>query len=134
MEQRHKYSQSKYYSTLTNRVLLAYANCRTKYNCSKLIHWSLAWLRLLFLRLWHVVCWLPWWLNVKESPCQCRRCWFDPWVGKIPWRRKWPPTPVSFREKSCGQKSLVCFNPWVGHNLLTKQQLTMQLVGSLFPT
>ena len=31
----------------------------------------------------------PWWLSGKESTCQCRRCRFDPWVGKIPWRRKW---------------------------------------------
>ena len=33
----------------------------------------------------------------KESACQCRRHkrdWFDPWVWKIPWRRKWQPTPV----------------------------------------
>ena len=33
----------------------------------------------------------------KESTCQCRRhksCKFDPWVGKIPWRRKRQPTPV----------------------------------------
>jgi len=30
----------------------------------------------------------------KESVCQCRRCMFDPWVGKIPWRREWQPTPV----------------------------------------
>ena len=33
----------------------------------------------------------------KESACQCRRCrrqGFDPWVGKIPWRRKWQPAPV----------------------------------------
>ena len=28
---------------------------------------------------------LPWWLSGKESACQCRRCEFDPWVGKIPW-------------------------------------------------
>ena len=34
------------------------------------------------------------WLNDKESTCQYRRCRFDPWVGKIPWRRKWQPTPV----------------------------------------
>ena len=34
---------------------------------------------------------LPWWLSGKESTCQCRRCGFDPWVGKIPWRRKWQP-------------------------------------------
>ena len=33
----------------------------------------------------------------KEPTCKCRRPkrWgFDPWVGKIPWRRKWQPTPV----------------------------------------
>ena len=34
---------------------------------------------------------LPLWLSGKEPICQCRRCGFDPWVGKIPWRRKWPP-------------------------------------------
>ena len=28
------------------------------------------------------------WLSGKESTCQCRRCGFDSWVGKIPWRRK----------------------------------------------
>ena len=32
---------------------------------------------------------LPRWLRGKESACQYRRCRFDPWVGKIPWRRKW---------------------------------------------
>ena len=33
----------------------------------------------------------------KELNCQHRRhkkCGFDPWVGKIPWRKKWQPTPV----------------------------------------
>ena len=35
---------------------------------------------------------LPWWLSGKESTCQYRRHGFDPWVGKILWRRKWPPT------------------------------------------
>ena len=32
---------------------------------------------------------LSWWLSNKESTCQRRRCRFNPWVGKIPWRRKW---------------------------------------------
>ena len=32
---------------------------------------------------------LPWWLSGKEGAFQCKRCGFDPWVGKIPWRRKW---------------------------------------------
>ena len=27
---------------------------------------------------------LPWWFSGKESACQCRRCEFDPCVGKIP--------------------------------------------------
>ena len=36
-----------------------------------------------------------------ESACQCRkfRSKFDPWVGKIPWRREWLPTPVSLPGK-----------------------------------
>ena len=34
------------------------------------------------------------WLSGKESSCQHRRPGCDPWVGKIPWRRNWQPTPV----------------------------------------
>ena len=30
----------------------------------------------------------------KESACNARRLGFDCWVGKIPWRRAWQPTPV----------------------------------------
>ena len=41
----------------------------------------------------------------------------DPWVRKIPWRRKWKPTPVSLLGKSHGWRSLVCYNPW-GHKEL----------------
>ena len=37
---------------------------------------------------------LPCWLSSKEFDRQCRRCRFDPWVGKIPCRRAWQPTPV----------------------------------------
>ena len=33
----------------------------------------------------------------KESTCQSRRHRFDPWVRKIPWRRKWQPAPVFCR-------------------------------------
>ena len=45
----------------------------------------------------------------KESTCQCRRprrCQLDPWVRKIPWRRKWQPTPVFLPGESHGQRSL----------------------------
>ena len=45
---------------------------------------------------------LPRWHSGKESSCQCRRHGFDPWVGKIPLRRKWIPTPVFLSGKSHG--------------------------------
>ena len=51
----------------------------------------------------------------KESTCQCRRCrehGFDPWVTKIPWSRKWEPTPVFLPVKFHGQRSLVGYSPW----------------------
>ena len=49
---------------------------------------------------------LPWWLSGKESACQCRRCRFNSWVGKIPWRKEWQPTPVFLPGKSHRQRSL----------------------------
>ena len=65
----------------------------------------------------------------KESTCQCRRCRFDSQVRKIPWRRKWQPTPVFLPGKSHGQRSLVGFTPWghkrVGHDLATEQQISL---------
>jgi len=66
------------------------------------------------------------WLSAKESTSQGRRLKFYPWVGKIPWRRKWQPTPVFLPGKSQGQRSLVGYTPRghkrVGHDLATKQQ------------
>ena len=43
---------------------------------------------------------------------QCGRPWFNPWVGKIPWRRKWQSTPVPVPGKSHGPRSLVGYSPW----------------------
>ena len=51
----------------------------------------------------------------KEFACQCRRHKrqrFDPWVGKIPWRRKWQPTPVLLPGESHRQRSLAGYSPW----------------------
>ena len=45
----------------------------------------------------------------KKPACQCRRhknCGFDPWIGKIPWRRAQQPTPVFLPGESHGQRSL----------------------------
>ena len=38
-------------------------------------------------------------------------CGFDPWVGKIPCRREWQPTPVFLPGKPHGQRSLVGYSP-----------------------
>ena len=54
---------------------------------------------------------LPSWLKGKESACQCRGHKFDPWVGKIPWRRKWQCTPVFLPGESPGQQSLAGYSP-----------------------
>ena len=43
---------------------------------------------------------------------QCRRPGFNSWVGKIPWRREWQPTPVFLPGKSHGQRSLAIYSPW----------------------
>ena len=51
----------------------------------------------------------------KEPACQCRRdkrCGLDPWVRKIPWGRKWQPTPVLLPGKFQGWRSLVGYSPW----------------------
>ena len=47
--------------------------------------------------LWVIImcqCGLPWWLSGWRIHLQGGRFGFDPWVGKIPWRRAWQPTPV----------------------------------------
>ena len=43
---------------------------------------------------------LPWWLSGK-----CKRHGFNPWVRKIPWKRKWQPIPVFSPGKSHGKRS-----------------------------
>ena len=53
----------------------------------------------------------------KELACQCRR-WkrlsFNPWIGKIPWSRKWQHTPGFLPGKSHGQRSQVGYSPCGG--------------------
>ena len=51
---------------------------------------------------------------VKNEPANAedlKRHWFDPWVGKIPWRRTWQPTPVVLPRESFGQRSLAGYGP-----------------------
>ena len=50
---------------------------------------------------------------------------FDLWVGKIPWRRVWQPTPVFLLGKSHGQRSLEGYSPWDRKGSETTEPLRM---------
>ena len=66
----------------------------------------------------------PWWLSDKECTRQCRRHGFGLWVGNIPRRRKWQPSPGFLPGKPHRQRSLEGYSPWgcKKHDLATKQQ------------
>ena len=55
---------------------------------------------------------LTWWCGGTEPASQCRRYGFHPWIGKIPWKRKWQPTPAFLPGESHGQRNLVGYSPW----------------------
>ena len=76
----------------------------------------------------------------EESTCQCRRRGFDPWVGKIPWRRKWQLSPVFLPGESINRgawwatvsgvaKSWICLSVWA-----QVVSLTQLLPSSLLPS
>ena len=48
-------------------------------------------------------------LSAVQKP---QETWVWSWVGKIRWRREWPPTPVSLPGESHGQRSPVGYSPW----------------------
>ena len=61
---------------------------------------------------WHYVS-LPGGISGKEPTCQCRGCKrkeFDPWIGKILWRREWQLPPVFLPRESHGQRSLMGYS------------------------
>ena len=64
-------------------------------------------------------------------PCQYRGPRFDPWIGKIPWRRKWQHAPAVLPGKSHGQRTLGRYSPRgckrVKHDVVTKQQKQLQI-------
>ena len=70
---------------------------------------------------------LPWWLRWQRICLQCRRHGFDPWVGKIPWRREWQPTPVFLPGELHGQRSLAGYSPWGRKESDTTERLTDRL-------
>ena len=70
----------------------------------------------------------------KESTCQwrCKKCGFDPWVGKIPRSRKWQLTPVFLPGKFHGQRNLAGYSPWghrVGHDWVSTHNGIRQTIN-----
>ena len=59
---------------------------------------------------------------------QCKRPWFSPWVGNMPWRREWQPTPVFLPGKSHGQRKPVGYSPWCCKELDTIELPTQEVL------
>ena len=83
---------------------------------------------------WSVVLGLPWWLRRSSVCLQCGRPRFNPWVGKIPWRRKWQPTPVKWQptpvlllRKPHGWRSLVGYSLCIRKESETTERLHFDL-------
>ena len=51
-------------------------------------------------------------MDSNKNVSAIKRNGFNPWVGKIPWRRIWQPAPVFLLEKSSVQSRLVSYGPW----------------------
>ena len=61
--------------------------------------------------------------NMPANARDVKRCRFDPWVWKIPWRRKWQFTPMFLSGQSHGQRSLEGYSLW-GHKELDMTEMT----------
>ena len=64
--------------------------------------------------------------QMVKSPPEMQETRFDPWVGKIPWRRKWKPTPVFLPGEFYGQ-----YSPWDRKESNTTEQLTLSLSAKI---
>ena len=60
---------------------------------------------------------------VKNLPAMWDRG-FNPWVGKLPWKRNWQPTPALLPGETHGQRGLMGYSPWSRKELDTTEQLT----------
>ena len=66
-----------------------------------------------------------WWLRWKKIHLQCGRPGFDPWIGKIPWRREQLSTPVFWHGEFHEQRSLESYSPWGCKELDMTEQLSL---------
>ena len=76
---------------------------------------------------------LPQWLSHKEYACNTGATGdTDFWVGKIPWRRAWPPTPVFLPGDFHGHRSLAGHSPYCHKELDTTEMTEYALHASAF--
>ena len=73
--------------------------------------------------------WLPYSSDGKESTCNAGDWGFDPWIRKIPWRKKQQSTPVFLPGEFHGQRSLAGYSPWGHKELDTTKWLTHTQLG-----
>ena len=70
-------------------------------------------------------------MTVRKLKLQHSLC-LDPWVGKIPWRREWHPTPVFLPGEFHGQRSLAGYSPWGCRESDTAERLTLCVSQYIF--
>ena len=73
-------------------------------------------------------------LSGKESAFQFKRCKFDSWFKKIPWGRKWQPTPAFLPGEFHGQRRLVGYSSWGHKESDMTEQLTHFILKILPPS
>ena len=108
------------------------------------INWQRTWMKSVCL-LWMIECeqwsWILSWgfpggasgagsLRGKGPMQETYECRFDPWVGKMPWRRKRQPAPVSLPGEFHGQRSLAGYSPWDHKGLDTSEVTEHALLSS----
>ena len=69
--------------------------------------------------------------NLLANAGDIRDMGFGPWVGLIPWSRKWQPIPVFLPGRFHGQRSLAGYSPLGHKDLDTTEQLSTQSTRSL---
>ena len=70
----------------------------------------------------------PRWGSLEMLLAAVPRSGFDPWGGKIPWKREWQPTSVIWSEKSHGKRSLEGYSPWGHQESDTTERLSIHTV------
>ena len=75
---------------------------------------------------WHIHIYIYTHTNIYIG-LQCRRPGFDPWVGKIPWRKEWQPTAIFLPGEFHEQRSLAGYSPGACKEWEPTEQLTLSL-------